>query len=400
MSQIKRIARPSGLDYAAEVRCRLGSRPALLNMAAIGLQYDGRRPYEIADGIALIHIAGFLSNGARWWDETDYHDLQAEVRQASEDAAVSGILLLVNSPGGELENAFETAAVLAEAGKKKPMWAVADTMAYSAAYLMASQAAKIYVPPMTGGVGSVGVYCAHWDFSGMLDQFGLKVTLISAGEGKLDGNPYEPLSDRAKKDIAAEIQRLYGLFVTNVARGRKLSEEQIRKLGAFCYEGSAQSIAAGLADAAGDPTEAHAALVQAVQKSSMNTAASAVNPRQEVGMADTKTTPGATTQPAVENATAPAAEALAEARRNGRADAEEIAALCTIARKPALAAKFIADGKSVSEVRAELLKAQADNAGEEINGAHPPATGKSARPAQSVKERMLVRLKEMGWIAA
>ncbi len=389
--------RPLDLDYRASVLARLGSRPALLNMAVLGSPGDERKPYQVAERVALIHVAGLLTNDAQWGDETDYRDIQSEVRQASADPDVDGILLLVNSPGGETENAFETAAVVSEAGRQKPLWAVADTMAYSAAYLLASQASQIYVPPMTGGVGSVGVYCAHFDVSEFLKKSGVKVTLISAGEGKTDGNPYEPLSNSAKQRLAGEVERLYAMFVANVARGRKLSEDAVRKLGAYCYEGPQASLAAGLADAAGTADEAwmRLALARGKPEMTLSTAASAVTSTREVGtMSDMKHPEGA--QPP------DADKLLAEARLQGRADAVEIVDLCQIAGKTTLAAKFLAEGKTAAQVREALLNQQADAAGPEIAGHSMPTTGTkvgldaASNPLIAACEKVAAQMAAMG----
>lgn len=390
MSIRTRIQRPTNLDYLADVRNR-GGPIGLLNLAALGTtSTDQRKPYQVEQRVAIIYITGLLSNDAYWWDETDYRDLQSEISQAAEDGDVDGILLVVSSPGGYTDNAFETAAVLAEAGKKKPMWAVADTIAYSAAYLLVSQAAKIYVPKMTGGVGSVGIYCAHFDYSELLKKEGIAVTLISEGEGKTDANPYEPLSERALADIKTEMKRLYGLFVGAVATGRKLTESQVRKLGAYCYEGSQESLGVGLADVAGSASEALTALIASVQASkkfSPNAAALATanSPKEVSAMTET-------TQPAA-NAL-PDEALLAKARKEGRdqlqAEAKEIQSLCQIAGSPALAAGFLAEGKSPAEVRDALLKAKADQGDkDQINSHSHASTG--AKPAKSLAERMAAK---------
>jgi hypothetical protein len=46
-------------------------------------------------------------------------------------------------------------------------------------------------------------------------------TLIHAGARKVDGNPYQKLTDEVKAELKAEIDRFYDLFVSSVAVGRK-----------------------------------------------------------------------------------------------------------------------------------------------------------------------------------
>jgi ClpP class serine protease len=73
-------------------------------------------------------------------------------------------------------------------------------------------------------VGSIGVFLAHQDLSAALEKEGVKVTLISAGKFKTEGNPFEPLSDDAKGASAGACRRAaYEAFVKAVAKGRGVS---------------------------------------------------------------------------------------------------------------------------------------------------------------------------------
>jgi ClpP class serine protease len=62
----------------------------------------------------------------------------------------------------------------------------------------------------TGEVGSIGVVAVHIDESGADEKAGLAWTFVFAGECKIDGNAHEPLSDRARATIQADVDRLYG----------------------------------------------------------------------------------------------------------------------------------------------------------------------------------------------
>lgn len=325
-------------------------RPALVAVAAGWAADDAsRRPYAMRDGVALIDICGLL--GDDWYCQTSYDDLQNEIAQAVADAGVRAIALCVNSPGGYTDNAFETAAAIASAAKTKPLVAVVTGVAYSGAYLLASQAQKIYVAgAVTGGVGSIGVYCEHDDYSGYLKRVGIDVTLISAGEGKVAGNPYEPLTPEAKASLEAEVQRLYGEFTGSVARGRGMTAEAVVALGAHLYEGSKRALSSGLADQVGGLDEAISALAQ--------TGANGFSARA----GERETTMD---QAAID-------KLAGEARAAGFGDAEEIVELCVMAGKPAAAAGFLAAKKTAKEVRTALLTQRAEAGGADLGtGAMP-----------------------------
>lgn len=142
-----------------------------------------------------------------------------QLNAAVADPDVSHILLNVDSPGGSVEMVPETAAAIRTAGQAKPIVAQANTQMASAAYWLASQAHEISVTP-SGSVGSVGVYKLHQDLSGAHEMRGIKPTLISAGNHKVDGNPFEPISSDALDRAQQDVGDYYGMFVNDVARGR------------------------------------------------------------------------------------------------------------------------------------------------------------------------------------
>lgn len=142
-------------------------------------------------------------------------------RAAMADPEVGSILLHVDSPGGSVGLVEETAAEVRAARAQKPIIAVADTLAASAAYYIASQADELYVTP-SGMVGSIGVYTVHEDLSARLEQQGVKPTVISAPEGghKFEQNPFGPLSEDAQAHLQAQVNDAYDMFVSAVAKGR------------------------------------------------------------------------------------------------------------------------------------------------------------------------------------
>ncbi|OYV47887.1 MAG: peptidase S49, partial [Burkholderiales bacterium 21-58-4] len=115
----------------------------------------------------------------------------AAFRDALADEAVAQILIDIDSPGGSVYGVAELAAEVLAARARKPVVAVANSLAASAAYWIGSAASEFYCTP-GGEVGSIGVWQAHEDISDALLYEGIDVTLISAGKYKVEGNPYEP----------------------------------------------------------------------------------------------------------------------------------------------------------------------------------------------------------------
>jgi capsid assembly protease len=150
-----------------------------------------------------------------------------ELGEAVNDGEVASIVIDVDSPGGLTDLIPETAADIREAAAAKPVIAIANTEAASAAYWLASQATELVVTP-SGQVGSIGVFAMHHDFSKMDEIAGVKTTLISAGKYKTEGNSYEPLSPEAQAAVQGTVDHYYGLFIADVAQGRGTTPKAVQ----------------------------------------------------------------------------------------------------------------------------------------------------------------------------
>jgi signal peptide peptidase SppA len=110
---------------------------------------------------------------------------------------------------------------------QKPVVAIANSLAASAAYWIGSQAGEFYVTA-GGEVGSIGVWQAHQDYSKAMDEAGVKTTLISAGKFKVEGNPYAPLDEEAQGFMQSRVDDYYAAFTKAVAKGRGVPITQVR----------------------------------------------------------------------------------------------------------------------------------------------------------------------------
>lgn len=206
-----------------------------------------------ADGTAILTLVGEWVNRGAWIGASSglisYEGFKYQIQRAAADSKTARIVLDIESPGGEAVGAFEAAAVVRQAATQKPVIAVVNGMAASAAYAIASGANRIVTMP-TGLSGSIGVVLMHLDFSQWLADEGIKPTLIFAGDHKVDGNPYEPLHAAVRKDLQAEVSSFYQQFVDTVAVGRKMSADAVRATQARVFKGQ-EAVDVGLADTVG-----------------------------------------------------------------------------------------------------------------------------------------------------
>ncbi|AOM40502.1 S49 family peptidase [Xenorhabdus hominickii] len=220
--------------------------------------------YDVLEGIAVIPVQGTLvqklGSLRPYSGMTGYDGIRQAFLTALHDPDASGICLDIDSPGGEVAGCFDLVDLIYQSRGQKPIHAILNENAYSAAYAIASAADKITVP-RTGGVGSVGVIVIHCDWSQKIKEDGLKVTIITYGDRKAEGNPHVPLDEKAQQAIQADVDAMGQLFVTTVARNRGMTEKTIRDTQAACYL-AAEGVQLGLADVVATPDIAFQTLMK------------------------------------------------------------------------------------------------------------------------------------------
>lgn len=197
---------------------------------------DARRQTASAissGGIAVIPLYGVVTQRGNMVDDVSgpgsvsTQQFAAALRQALADETVSQILIDIDSPGGSVYGVSELADEIASARTQKPVVAIANSLAASAAYWIGCSASEFYVSP-GGEVGSIGVWQAHFDYSQAFATEGVKPTLISAGKYKVEGNPYAPLDEEAQAFMQSRVDDYYTTFTKAVARGRGVPISQVR----------------------------------------------------------------------------------------------------------------------------------------------------------------------------
>ncbi len=213
---------------------------------------------------AIIPLVGPLTRRPSFWSDlfggTSMVRAGAALAEALDDKTVERIILLVDSPGGTVSGTPELAAAIRKARARKPVTAVVEGMAASAAYYLASQANAIIAAP-SAEVGSIGVYSMHLSMAGALDKAGLVATYISApGPEKVELSPFLKLSDDARRHEQAQIDRLYFDFVDAVATGRRIPRRTVReKFGGGRTMYASEALAVGMIDGLGTLDEVLAA---------------------------------------------------------------------------------------------------------------------------------------------
>jgi signal peptide peptidase SppA len=202
------------------------------------------------NGVQVIPIYGVIGQMTDLYDfpDTPVEWLAARIDQAVADPAVGTIIYDVNSPGGSVFGVPELAAKMMASRPYKKSIAVANASMGSAALWLGTAASEVVITP-SGEAGSIGVWMAHTDASKLYDRIGIKVTLISSGKYKVDGNSFGPPS---ADFLAFQQQRVDGMgdrFTKAVATQRGVPVEQVRKqMGEGRMLGAKEAVASGMVD--------------------------------------------------------------------------------------------------------------------------------------------------------
>lgn len=197
---------------------------------------DTRKQMAAANGgsgIAVLPLYGVVTQRGNMVDDisgpgsTSTQQFTSALRQVLADDTVGQILIDIDSPGGSVYGVAELASEIVKARAQKPVVAVANSLAASAAYWIGCSASEFYVTP-GGEVGSIGVWQAHFDYSKALEEKGVKTTLVSAGKFKVEGNPYVPLDPEAQAFMQSRVDDYYNAFIQAVAVGRGVTVDDVR----------------------------------------------------------------------------------------------------------------------------------------------------------------------------
>lgn len=223
---------------AAAVRRTASAPPAL---AAVRLNSAG----EAGGGVVVLDLRGPLYARSVGFKDS-YEELAAVAAQLEEQPAVKGVLLRIDSPGGEVANVRVAADAIRALAKAKPVWALADPMAASAAYWLGSQASRLLVGP--GALaGSIGVIIRHADMTKRAEQLGVRITEVTFGSKKNEFSSFKSLDEAALGRLQAMVDESGEKFVAAVASGRRIKPEAVRATEGRILTGS-EAVRLGLAD--------------------------------------------------------------------------------------------------------------------------------------------------------
>ncbi|MFW6131221.1 MAG: signal peptide peptidase SppA [Candidatus Aminicenantaceae bacterium] len=195
------------------------------------------KPSKSKNKILVLNLRGVISSTAytRLLKKDDsmisriYHRLE----KASEDPFIKGVILRLDTPGGEVTATDILYTEILNFKKKTNLPVVALMMGISASggYYVSSACDSIIAHPSTI-TGSIGVISIFPDFHQLMDQVGIQVNVIKSGKMKDAGSSFKELSSKEQDIFQGIVNDFYQKFLDAVYRNRKnvLSKKELKEL--------------------------------------------------------------------------------------------------------------------------------------------------------------------------
>jgi protease IV len=172
------------------------------------------------------------------------------LKQVENDPSIQGVIMRIDSPGGDAVASDEMLHEAKNLSKKKPLVISMSDEAASGGYYVAVTGDPIVAYPNTL-TGSIGVIFARFNLRGLYDKLGVNDQILSRGRYAEIDSPYTPLSADEREKITGQIDAFYRAFVSHVADGRKRPFDQIEPLAQGRVWLGAQAKQNGLVDQLG-----------------------------------------------------------------------------------------------------------------------------------------------------
>lgn len=187
---------------------------------------------DLIDGLAVVSISGTLTNRDSPWNKyfgrVSYNEIRSAALEAANHPDTKSILLAVDSPGGAVTGLQETAKLLETIDQKvMPVYTHSGTVMASGGYWLGSVGREVYASELAE-VGSIGVITVHQEITKMLEDHGIKSTVIRKGKFKALGGPYEKLSPEARAEIEKDMDFIYEVFTKAVSDHRGIPQQIIK----------------------------------------------------------------------------------------------------------------------------------------------------------------------------
>ncbi len=244
------------------------------------LASTGSNQPTLGPTVAIIHVEGIIYPGRSadlGGSVVGSDTIVSLIEQARKDDNIKAVVLRVDSPGGDVVASDEIHHALQRLNK--PIVVSMGSLAASGGYYISVPADYIYATPHTL-TGSIGVISQFVTAQELLDDIGVEVVVITAGEVKDFGSYYRNMTDDEVAYWQALIDETHEAFIEVVAQGRGMDVDTVRDLADGRVYTGQQALALGLVDGVGYFDDA---LVKAAELGGISGEPNIVELKPEIG---------------------------------------------------------------------------------------------------------------------
>ena len=180
--------------------------------------------------IAILYASGAITEGDGY-DGIQSKTYVKAIREIAENKKIKALVLRINSPGGSANASEEILFELSRLKTKMPIIVSFGDVAASGGYYIAQDSDKIFAHPNTI-TGSIGVFGMIPNAKQLVNNVGITTdhvqTNTNANQLK---SIFNPLSNDAKNLMQRSVVLVYEKFVNHVAKNRKMTFEEVNKIG-------------------------------------------------------------------------------------------------------------------------------------------------------------------------
>jgi protease-4 len=209
-------------------------------------------PYdkEVNDRIAILYAQGNIMYGEGSETVIGQKVFLEAIKEINENENIKGMVLRINSPGGDALTSEIILNSLKQLDSLKPMVVSMGNVAASGGYYIASNADKIFADPMTI-TGSIGVFAALPNLKGLADNLGINAEQVSTHGNAIGYSVFEPLQEGYRKTTKVAIEKIYEKFKSHVAEGRSMTLKQVEEIAQGRVWSGKEALEVGLVDSLG-----------------------------------------------------------------------------------------------------------------------------------------------------
>jgi protease-4 len=206
--------------------------------------------------IAIIHVEGAIVTGDIGFNTAGSGGIVKKINKARDDENVKGIVLRVNSPGGDVYASTMITNALEEfQSTGRPVITSMGDIAASGGVWVTTTSEEIWAENTTL-TGSIGVYGVYPDLSPLAKWAGINYDGISMTKAGEIYDVRRGMNEEINKQFREGIENFYKDFVTKVANNREMDFSEVLKVaGGRIWRGD-KALELGLVDKLGSLDDA------------------------------------------------------------------------------------------------------------------------------------------------